>query len=791
MSTTTTPQEQSQPWRLWVIYGVVTLVLGSLLFRLVSLQVLQGNAWLDQAVENFTRIDYIAPSRGIIYDRNGYILAGNIASFSVVITPADLPDSDADIQNIYRELSAIIDVPATQGTIEDAKLVSECVPGPGIEQLVGLGESLAPYRPVKVKCDVNEEVARMVREKAVDWPGVSVLIDPIRNYPTGSLTANVIGFLGPIPASQEQQYRDVGFIPNRDKIGYAGVEAALDEILIGTPGRRTIQVDVAGKELRNLEPPVPPVPGNNLKLTIDTRLQTAAEAVLTTEIDSWNKYYGRIRISSGVIIAMNPKTGEILAMVSYPTYENNRMARFIPAYYYDQLSEDPRKPLLNNAIQAEYPPGSVFKISTATGAINEGVVRLGQEIFAPGQLELCEKFSPNDPCTDNNTRPFVDWIFDTRPEGFGIIDYYRCIAYSSNVCFYKLGGGFEDEIKEGLGILRLGEYARAIGYGQASGIQLIGEQDGLIPSPQWKRINQGENWSTGDTYIASVGQGYVLGTPLQVLMSGATIANDGKVMQPTIVREVTDSEGKVVERWFDPQDFSIWEPYQLEDDGGNTIDAWHNVGESVVVLGKPPTKNQWIHPQDSSIWEPFQLEDEEGKITNAWRNVGGSSVVLEVLPAGTYRISPFTENVKWDNTVEPLIQGYSCDQGYCSLTDEKKIIQPSSIQAVQTGMRMAVTDPRGTLNRIFSGFPIAVAGKTGTAEYCDDVALKAQRCQFGQWPTHSWTLAYAPFEKPEIIIMAFAYNGGEGASVAGPMVYRVMEAYFEIKAIDIAKEGGG
>ena len=747
MTSSTPTQYQTVPWRLWIVYGVVALVMGLLLFRLVNLQVLQGTDWLGQAVENYTTTESIAPARGIIYDRNGFILAGNVASYNVVITPAALPDSDADIQNIYRELSLLIDVPATQGTIEDAKLVAECVPGPGIAQLVALGDSLAPYRPVKVACNVDEEIARMVREMAVDWPGVSIEVDPIRDYPTGSLTSNVVGFLGPIPASLEEEYRNRNFVPNRDKIGYAGVEAALDEILTGTPGLRTIQVDVAGQELRNLEAPVAPLPGNNLRLTIDTRLQTAAEAVLLTEIQAWNDFFGRIRISSGVIIAMNPKTGEILAMVTYPTYENNRMVRFIPAYYYEQLSEDPRRPLLNNAIQAEYPPGSVFKISTATGAINEGVVSLGQEIFAPGQLLLCEKFSPNDPCTDNNTRPFVDWIIDTNPDGFGIIDFYRCIAFSSNVCFYKLGGGFEDEIEEGLGIFRLGEYARAIGYGQPSGIELIGEQDGLIPSPQWKRINQGENWSTGDTYIASVGQGYVLGTPLQVLMSGATIANDGKLMQPTIVRDVTDSDGKVVEMWFNPNDFSVWAPYQMADDRGNTSRAWINVGD----------------PEE----------------------------IVDQLPEGSYQISPFIPNIKWDTTIDPMIEEYNCDQGYCDKTGRVKTIQPSSIRAVQTGMRMAITNPRGTLNDIFSDFPIAVAGKTGTAEYCDDVALEANRCQFGQWPTHSWTLAYAPFDDPEIIIMAFAYNGGEGASVAGPMVFRVMEAYFELKSIDIAQGEGG
>jgi penicillin-binding protein 2 len=275
---------------------------------------------------------------------------------------------------------------------------------------------------------------------------------------------------------------------------------------------------------------------------------------------------------------------------------------------------------------------------------------------------------------------------------------------------------------------------------------LIGEQDGLIPSPQWKRINQGENWSTGDTYIASVGQGYVLGTPLQILMSGATIANDGKLMQPTIVREVTDSEGKVVEMWFNPNDFSIWEPYQVTDDRSSS---------------------------------------------RAWVNVGDPEEIVDQLPEGSYQISPFVPNMKWNTTITPLIKGYSCEEGYCLETGETKVIQPSSIRAVQTGMRMAITNPRGTLNNIFSGFPIAVAGKTGTAEYCDDVALEANRCQFGQWPTHSWTLAYAPFDDPEIIIMAFAYNGGEGASVAGPMVFRVMESYFELKSIDIAQDEGG
>ena len=719
-------------WRVLFVYLTIVFVIGAILFKLVDLQVLSTETWMDQAVDNY-RLTLNDPApRGIIYDRNGIILARNIASYNVVITPANLPDDNADIQRLYREVSELTGVPAggpvTDETLDFAKLFSACVPGPTIADMVALGASLAPFTPVKISCNISEELARVIGERSVDWPGVSLEIEPVRDYPTGSLTANVIGFLGPIPASLQDSYEDLGYVTNRDKIGYAGVELSLDDILLGRNGLRVVQRDVAGEVLRNLEPPISPSPGNNVVLTIDSRLQKAAETALTDEIASWNAFFGTNRISSGVVIAMNPKTGEILAMVTYPTFENNRMARFIPGYYYEQLNEDPRRPLVNNAISAELAPGSVYKLTTATGAFNENVIRPGKIVQTPGKLVLCERFSPNDPCTEANSRPFVDWIYERNgiinEAGFGSLDFYHCIAYSSNVCFYKLGGGFEDEIEEGLGIFRLGEYARALGYGERSGIQLPGEEDGLVPSPQWKRINTGENWSTGDTYIASVGQGYVLGTPLQVLMSGATIANHGKLMQPTIVREVQDDEGRVIPMWFDPQSFALSQ-------------------------------------------SPMQ---------------------------GGYQISPFTSHVKWDITQTPMIQEWSCDAGYCDLTGNVKTVDPASVEAVRTGTRLAVTDSLGTLHDVFVEdypIPVAVAGKTGTAEYCDDVAAKANRCQFGAWPTHAWTLAYAPFDDPEIIILAFAYNGGEGGTVAAPIVARIMQAYFELKKIEAAQGPGG
>src|SRR5215216_238786 len=327
MSSQTVNKYEVPLWRVLFIYGLIIGVVGVMMYRLVALQVLGPQTWVNKSIDNYQETLSDPAPRGIIYDRNGTVLARNLASYNVVITPAALPDDPADIQRIYREVSELTGVPAggpvTDATLANAKLFSPCVPGPSIADMVALGDSLAPYTPVKISCNINEELARVLREKAVDWPGVEVEIEPIREYPTGSLTANIVGFLGPIPALLEDVYRDRGFIPNRDKIGYAGVETSLDDILLGKNGKRVVQVDVAGQILRNLEPPLPSVPGNNVVLTIDMRLQQAAEAALVDEIKFWDTYLSTTQISSGVVIAMNPKTGEILAMVSYPTFENN------------------------------------------------------------------------------------------------------------------------------------------------------------------------------------------------------------------------------------------------------------------------------------------------------------------------------------------------------------------------------------------------------------------------------------------------------------------------------------
>ncbi len=680
-------------WRIKVLYFLIVAVFGYYAIRLFDLQILNSEAYLGQAEENRTREVSVPTQRGIIMDRNGVVLARNIASYNVIITPADLPGDPTleplpgAVEKVYRELSPLINIPVSNGQLNEdtVRLFTPCQTDFGIKEIVIIQDTNAPYTAVRVACDVDEETAMRIREQTGDWPGVEIEIIPIREYPTGEMTSEIIGFLGPIPAALEDEYRELGFVPNRDKVGYAGIESSLNEQLSGKNGTRLVEVDVAGKELRDLVPPVDPVPGENIVLTIDTRLQAATKAALIGEIEWWNVYFNTIRSSNGVAIAINPKTGEILSLVSFPTFENNRMARLIPAYYYDQLGNDPNRPLFNHAISAEHPPGSVYKLATAIGALNERVISPTQSVDDPGKISILEKYAPNDPGTPRDYVCYDDL-------GHGRVSFLRGIALSCDVYFYKIGGGYPGEVPVGLGIDRMAEYAKALGYGEVTGIELPGETTGLVPTSAWKRINLSENWSIGDTYIAAMGQGFVLSTPLQVLVSAAIVANDGVYMQPTLVEEIQDNEGNVIQ--------------------------------------------------------------------------------------------PFTPKVKWDITKDPMIAVF--DENDIP-TEEKKIVEPWVVDLTQQGMRMTITE--GTGERVFRNFvingkEIQVAGKTGTAEYCDNVAQLKNLCQPGNWPTHAWFIGYAPYEDPEIAVVAFVYNGGEGASVAGPIARKVLEAYFELKAID-------
>ncbi len=652
---------------------LVLVLLGFLFIgRLYQFQIVQGAAYQRQADENrFTQVRLPA-ERGVIYDRNGQILVRNIPSYNVVITPALLSSSEAENQSLYAWLSELTGVPISQ----EGEPAARCVPGRGIEQFVEEGATNAPFRAWPIACDVDEEIARVINEVATDLPGVSIEIAPVREYPTGEITSSIIGYLGPISQQTREYYESLGFVADRDKVGYSGIEYQYQEVLAGSNGLKLVEVDVAGQELRDIGDVIQPVAGNSLRLTIDTRLQAAAQTALRNRMQFINRYANERRAPIGIVVAMDPNTGEILAMVSEPTYENNRFARFIPADYYEQLVADDRgKPMINHAIQLAFPPGSTFKIVTGVGALNENVISPNETLFDPAVITISNRYFPNDP---GKAKDFVCWY---KP-GHGDVDYLWAMKWSCNIYFYKIGGGFEGEVEPGLGIDRLADYARALGYGAVLGIDLPGEYDGLIPSRDWKRRTQGENWSTGDTYNASTGQGYVLATPLQVLTSAATIANGGRVMWPHLVREILDGEGNVVE-----------------------------------------------------VIEPRVLWD-------------------------------LTDGVLTENT--PDIN-----------------IAPWVIELTQEGMHWVTLDD-GTVHGYGNLDTISSAGKTGTGEFCDTVAFNQGICEPGNWPTHGWYVAYAPYENPEIAVVAMVYNGGEGAVTAGPIVKAVMETYFTLRAIDAA-----
>lgn len=655
---------------------MIALALLGAAYQLVRLQITGFDAFAERALDNRQQRLTLPAPRGVVYDRNGVLLAQNVPAISVSITPALLPEDAGRLAELYARLSELTGVPISTPPLDAGNATGNRIgddsPSPGIQELVFLQETNAPYRPVVIAPDLSREKALVLGAELRSLPGVQLEVRALRDYPTGALTAHVVGYMGPITEDQSDYYVNLGFDPARDRIGYAGIENRMQDVMAGRNGYKEVEVDVAGRELRTLGEGQAPVPGQSVVLTIDVRLQAAAEAALANRMKIENQIAqadtNPLRppqpVTNGVAIAINPQTGEVLAMVSLPTYDNAMFSRFIPAAYYQEMADHPYKPLFNNAISGEYPPGSVFKVAVAAGALQEGVVTADQVIFDPGEIIITNRYFPNDP---GKTRRVVCY----NRAGHGDVNFIRGIAVSCDVYFYALGGGYEASGVQdgGLGIDRLHNYATMLGFDQLTGIELPGERKGLMPTRDWKRLNIGENWSTGDTYIASIGQGYVLSTPLQVLMAYTPFINrDGYVRKPTLIREVRDGEGNVL-------------------------------------------RTASVQNQSQTALTPY---------------------VIEQVSLGLRQV---------------MIDG--------------------------TGKKLAVEG-------------INLAGKSGTAEYCDNVAQAADRCQYGSWPAHAWMVAYAPYEKPEIAVVVFVYSGEEGSTVAGPVAQEIIDAYFALKGMSPA-----
>jgi penicillin-binding protein 2 len=522
-----------------VFRAFVVFAFAFLAFQTWQLQIVQGGEYVEKSERNRYRLQSIDAPRGVIYDREGHLLAGNVPSFAVSIIPADLPEEDEEF--VFQQLSDLLGVPISihDRPVDDTgdldwRYLSEdkdYEPEPQIAERVQAGRD-APFIPVRVKSDVPREVAFRIEEERLSLPGVIVEIEPLRQYISGTLFAHLTGYVGHIPEQALDSYlgqRDADYDPN-DVVGLTGVELIYEDQLRGLKGQRHIEVDVTGREMQTVGSPIEPVPGDNLILTVDADLQ----AMVTDALQSGISKAGS---ESGVVIVMDPGTGEILAMVSLPSYDPNLFVGGISSEDYRQLSEDPRHPLVNHSISGQYPPGSTFKIVTASAGLEQGIVTPQSVIFCPGTVWIPHRFAPDNP---DLAQPFNCWLKD----GHKSISLVEAIAQSCDIYFGLMAGGYGEF--QGLGQEALHNYGLYFGLGEPTGIDLPGETMGLIPDETWKRLTYGETWVTGDTYNAAMGQGFILTTPLQILNATAALANGGDLFRPTVVREIKDAEGNVV-----------------------------------------------------------------------------------------------------------------------------------------------------------------------------------------------------------------------------------------------------
>ena len=740
-----------QTWRLTFFQGIVFAVFLLFSLRMYQYQVVNQDFWTLLADDNRLNRLPIAAPRGAMLDRYDQPMAINVPAYNVTIVPAALPINEEEELEIYNRISALTDVPPTAAIRIAANSRQR-----SIEELVADGRGVQPFAPVVVAQDIPLGVAQQILEERIFMPGVDVSVAAVREYPSGALTSHIIGYMGPVSAEEAEELRDLGFDPRFERTGYDGMERFLENYLEGERGSVLREVDVAGREIQVLEQ-IEPIPGENIRLTIDVELQAIAEQALIDQLTFVNTTEGRIRTQQGVVIAIDPMTGEVLSLVSVPPYDNTRFARAIDSEYYFDIAEDPLRPLVNQAVRSLYPPGSVWKLVSAAAVLQEEVIDPRTTLQATGVLFLENRYAPNDRAQDQR---FVCWIGEP---GHGAVDMIRGIAQSCDIYFYVIGGG-DSELPPsvvrpgGLGINDLFRYATAFGIGSELGIELPSELAGRMPDPNWKRRTYGENWSTGDTYNAAFGQGYVTTTPLQLLMSTAAIVNNGTLHQPTLIRDFLDAEGNVT-RPFEPKTLRTINLNELEP--GETPKLL--LLEDMIMKGSSSLACMCEDESDNRFYNPNRCDPENYRNTV---DIDPDPFLTELIEYGVHIPINYPFN------------GRVCDPNRFDPTYQPPFMNDENLAITREGMRVTVTS--GTAQAANLSY-VNVAGKTGTAEYCDDIARPLGLCRPGNWPSHAWFTGYAPYEDPEILVIAFAYNGGEGSEVALPVVVKTIEGYFRLK----------
>lgn len=469
-------------------FSTIVVIGAVILFtRLWHLQILNGDDYRQKSENNRIRIRPVQAGRGMILDRFGKVMVDNRVAFDVFL----LREDAKDFKKLVRNVSAVID--SKPGDIETAV------------------RRESPFRPVRIKKDIDRDTLAGLLTNKLDLPGITVSIEPKRSYPYGSLASHIFGHIGEIT---EKQLNDAEYAGYRmgSPIGKSGLELRYETYLKGIDGGQYVEVDASGRELSILKE-VDSYPGNNLITTIDLGLQKAAEDAFKDK--------------AGAVIAMDPRNGEILVMISNPSINPDIFAGPLDSKEWNRLLTDPLKPLQNRAIQGQYPPGSTYKTIVATAALEEKVITKDTTIHCNGSYKF-------------GNRVYRCW----KKEGHGTVNLHKAIVESCDVYFYQVG------LK--LGIDKIASYGRKFGLGRPTEIELSDEKAGIVPDKAWRQRRFSAPWVDGETLSCAIGQGFNLVTPIQLLTAYTALANGGNFYQPHIAKTIVGPNGEVL-KTFKPE----------------------------------------------------------------------------------------------------------------------------------------------------------------------------------------------------------------------------------------------
>lgn len=486
------PLEKRRIEIFWWLALAVFLVIGG---RIFYLNVLRGGYYQEVAQGNKIRSIVIKAPRGKIFDRYGAMLVNNIPSLDAVIVPADLPKDELNLETMKEILAEALNMNINEVA---AKL-----------EMAG-GRSLNPFL---IKENISQDESLFIAEKIDSLSGVMIEQTAIREYQDSSIFSHILGYEGKIDPKELENSSDYSLT---DYVGKEGLEKFYEKTLRGVNGAYQVEVDSRGniKKERGI---VSPKLGNDLVLGVDAGLQKKI-------YDSLTQILEKTETKTAAAVAINPQNGEILAMVSLPSFDNNFFARKISQEQYSSLINNPDKPLFNRAIAGEYPPGSVLKPVVAVAGLSEGTIDPETSVSCQGAINV-------------GSFRFGDW------KTHGTMDVRHAIAESCDVYFYSVGGGYGNIA--GLGMSRMKKYENNFGLGAKTGVDLLGERSGFIPDEQWKLENLNEKWFIGNSYHASIGQGFVTATPIQLVNAISGIANGGIVYQPHFVSQIKKRDGSL------------------------------------------------------------------------------------------------------------------------------------------------------------------------------------------------------------------------------------------------------